>query len=109
MSRPRLAYPEIKIGSDAELLEYQVTDGGVPVSVVGATVSVTWVNRDTDVVVVAPTAGIIIDAANGIVAHQPVPADLTAVQPVWVQFTITFATTRKHISPDISMAIIKAR
>ncbi len=103
----RLIYPDITVGSDSELLEYQITDGGVPISVAGSTVTCKWVNRDTGATV-RDSAGIIVDAAAGIVGCEVVPADVATAQRIIAQFTIVFPSTEQHVSPDISFAITRA-
>lgn len=103
----RLIYPDITVGSDSELLEYQVTNGGVPISVAGATVACKWVNRDTGVTVV-DSAGTIVNAAEGIVGYPIVPADVVTAQRITAQFTIVYPSTEQHVSPDISFAITRA-
>lgn len=105
----RLTVADIKQGSDADVVEYQVSDGGVPIDVAGSTVTCTWVNRDTGAVVVAPAAGIIVDAGAGVVGYQPVPADVATPQPIAAQFTIVYPSGQRHVSLDIYFAILPAR
>ncbi len=104
----RLDYDDITVGSDSEVIEYQITDGGVPVSVAGATVTCKWVNRDTGTTVVASAAGTIVDAAAGIVGYPVAVADVATAQPIIAQFTIVFPSTEQHRSPDINFAITRA-
>lgn len=104
----RLDYEDITVGSDSELLEYQITKGGVPISVAGATVTCKWVNRDTGVTVVDDAVGIIVDAAAGVVGYRVVPANVVVAEPIIAQFTIVFPSGDRHRSLDIHFAIIRA-
>lgn len=104
----RLDYPDIKVGSHSEVLEYQVTDDGEPISVAGATVTCKWVHRDTGATIVAAAAGVIVDAAAGTVGYELEAADVTTAQPVIAQFTIVYPSTEQHVSPDINFTITRA-
>ena len=104
----RLDYDDITVGSDSEVLEYQVTDGGVPIPLGGSTVTWKWVNRDTGATVVDDAAGTIVDAAEGVVGYPVAPADVAVAQPIIAQVTIVYPSTEQHRSKDINFAIVRA-
>lgn len=103
MATPR--YEDLKVGDTAGKLEYQMTFGGVPLDVTGATVLVKITNRDTGAIIQAAGAGVVVDGLQGVLGYQRAPGDVAAAAPVIVVFTVTLPGGDVHVSPDIHMLI----
>ena len=112
MGQPQKEYEAIKVGDTQGVLDYQILLDGVPIVIPpGTTLVCRWVTRDErpEVVVVDDAAGIVVDAAQGLVGYQRVPADVATARVVLVEFTVTYPSAEVHVSPDIMLPIIKDR
>ncbi len=110
MARPQLHYDSIKVGDTQGVLEYQIKLDGTPIVIPsGTTLVCRWVSRDEtpEVVVVDDVAGLVVDAAEGIVGYQRVSANVVTARVVLIEFTVTYPSTEVHVSPDIVMEILQ--
>lgn len=112
MGQPQQTYEAIKVGDTQGVLDYQILLDGVPIVIPdGTTVVCRWVTRDErpPLVVVDDAAGLVVDAAQGIVGYQRVAADVVTARVVLVEFTVTYPSAEVHVSPDIALPIIQDR
>lgn len=91
----------IKSGSTAPALEVTLMDGDVPLSLTGATVTLTMRRKESGPLVIDDAPVTILDAANGTVSYQWQPGDTVDHGDFLVQWTVTFADMRvQHFPVD---------